>query len=166
MIAGLLLGALTLQPSFHALANFANPDLAAFSSRNPIVVQGNACTFSLFAAPVSDCDKARKFFSRNGLSYTSKPAPFGGGTVIRIGSTQLSGFDEQAYKGVLANAGFTATAAHVNTVGAIAVMVWLMALVGMVYGPMAAFIVEMFPARIREYFKIASDFCGPGMIIG
>ena len=71
MIAGLILAALTVIPAFHALANFANPGLSAFSARNPIVIRAEHCTFSLFAAPVSACDKARKFFSRNGLSYTS-----------------------------------------------------------------------------------------------
>src|SRR5947209_2459310 len=34
---------------------------------------GDNCSFSLFAKPVSDCDKARSVFSRNGLSYVSKP---------------------------------------------------------------------------------------------
>ena len=77
MIAGMLLGAVTFFPSFHALANFANPGLADFSARNPIQISAANCTFSLFAAPTSACDKARKFFSRNGLSYTSIPAATG-----------------------------------------------------------------------------------------
>ena len=67
MIAGMLLGALTFIPSFHALAGFANPGLSSFSERNPIIISANNCTFSLFAPPVSACDKARKFFSRSGL---------------------------------------------------------------------------------------------------
>ena len=48
----------------------------------------------------------------------------------------------------LESAGYKGTAEHVNIVGSIAVVIWLMALVGMVYGPMAAFIVEMFPPRM------------------
>src|SRR5450631_97369 len=55
MIAGLLLGALTFIPSFHLLANFANPDLADFVKRNPIEISADNCTFSLFAAPTSSC---------------------------------------------------------------------------------------------------------------
>jgi MFS family permease len=149
LIAGMLLGALTFIPSFHALANFANPGLSRFAEQNPIEISAADCTFSLFAAPVSACDKARKFFSRNGLSYSSIPGPPGGGVVTRIGATTLHGFDEAAYSKVLQDSGFKGTAEHVNTVGAIAVVVWLMALVGMVYGPLAAFMVEMFPARIR-----------------
>ena len=149
MIAGMLLGALTFIPSFHALANFANPGLALFAEKNAIEISADSCTFSLFAAPVSACDKARKFFSGNGLSYSSIPAAAGGGLVTRIGATTLHGFDAPAYTKVLQDSGFKSTAEHVNVVGAIAVVVWLMALVGMVYGPLAAFMVEMFPARIR-----------------
>jgi hypothetical protein len=149
MIAGLLLGAIIFIPSFHALANFANPSLAAFSAKNPIEISADGCTFSLFAAPSSACDRARKFFSRNGLFYTSIPAGSGGGMVIRIGATTLIGFDESAYKKALEAPGFTGSAATVNVTGSIAVVVWLMALVGLVYSPMAAFMVEQFPARIR-----------------
>jgi MFS family permease len=165
MIAGLLLGALTFFPSFHALAKFANPGLANFSERNPIEISADNCTFSLFAAPVSACDKARKFFSRNGLSYTSIPAP-GGGVVTRIGGTTLTGFDEPAYKKALQAAGFNGTAGDVNLVGSIAVVVWLMALVGMVYGPMAAFMVEMFPAKIRTTSLSLPYHLGVGILGG
>jgi MFS family permease len=149
MIAGLVLGAFTFIPSFHALAHFANPGLADFAASNPIELSAEHCTFSLFAAPASACDKARNFFSRNGLSYTSVPAAAGGYLVTRIGTTTLTGFDEGEYKRALQRLGFKATAADVNLAGSVAVMVWLLALVGMVYGPMAAFMVEMFPAKIR-----------------
>jgi MFS family permease len=166
MIAGMLLGALTFIPSFHALANFANPGLTAFAERNPIQISADNCTFSLFAAPASACDKARKFFSRNGLSYTSIPAAAGGGVVTRIGGTTLTGFDESTYKEALEAAGFKATAGNVNVAGSIAVVVWLLALVGMVYGPMAAFMVEMFPARIRTTSLSLPYHLGVGILGG
>jgi len=166
MIAGMLLGALTFFPSFHALANFANPGLADFSARNPIQISADNCTFSLFAAPASACDRARKFFSRNGLSYTSIPAAAGGGVVTRIGETTLTGFDESAYKKALDAAGFKGTAGKVNFIGSIAVLVWLLALVGMVYGPMAAFMVEMFPAKIRTTSLSLPYHLGVGILGG
>jgi len=149
MIAGLLLGALTLIPSFHALAHFANPELSDASGRIPIEISAGDCTFSLFAAPVSSCDKARKFFSRNGLSYTFVPAPAGRALVAHIGAQTLDGFDEPIYRRALDAAGYKGAVAHVNFPGAISILVWLMALTAMSYGPMAAFMVEMFPARIR-----------------
>jgi MFS family permease len=166
MIAGLFLGAFTFIPSFHALTNFANPGLSAFSARNPIEISADNCTFSLFATPVSGCDKARKFFSRNGLSYTSIPAAADGGVVTRIGATTLTGFDESTYKKALEGSGFNGTAGTVNVAGSIAVVVWLLALVGMVYGPMAAFMVEMFPARIRTTSLSLPYHLGVGILGG
>jgi hypothetical protein len=112
-LPGCFWGALTFIPSFHALANFANPDLADFVDRNPIEISADNCTFSLFVAPASSCDKARKFFSRNGLSYTSIPAAAGGGVATRIGATTLIGFNESAYKKALERSGFKGTAANV-----------------------------------------------------
>jgi MFS family permease len=166
MIAGLLLGALTFIPSFHALASFANPGLSAFSAKNAIEISAGDCTFSLFAPPVSVCDKARQFFSRNGLSYSSIPAAAGSGLTARIGGTTLHGFDEAVYTKALQDSGFRSTAEHVNVIGAIAVVLWLMALVGMVYGPLAAFLVEMFPARIRTTSLSVPYNLGVGILGG
>jgi MFS family permease len=166
LIAGLLLGALTLIPSFHALANFANPGLAAFSARTPVEISADDCTFSLFAAPATPCDKARKFFSRNGLSYTSVAGPAGGGVVTRIGETSLTGFDETAYQQALEHLGYRGAAVDVNAAGAIAVIVWLMTLVGMVYGPLAACMAEMFPARIRTTSLSLPYHLGTGILGG
>jgi MFS family permease len=166
MIAGMLLGALTFIPSFHALAGFANPGLALFSEKNAIEISASDCTFSLFAPPASACDKTRKFFSRNGLSYSSIRGSAGSDVVTRIGTTTLHGFDESAYAKVLQDAGFQGTAEHVNAVGSIAVVVWLMALVGMVYGPLAAFMVEMFPARIRTTSLSVPYNLGVGILGG
>jgi MFS family permease len=166
MIAGLLLGAVTFIPSFHALATFANPGLADFVARNPIEISADNCTFSLFAAPASACDKARKFFSRNGLSYTSIASATGSGVVTRIGATTLTGFDESAYKKALERSGFKSGAENVNVAGSIAVVVWLLALVGMVYGPMAAFMVEMFPAKIRTTSMSLPYHLGVGILGG
>jgi MFS family permease len=165
MVAGLLLGGLTLIPSFHALADFTNPGLAVFSRQNPITIAGGGCTFSLFAKPASDCDRARNFFSRNGLSYTSVPGP-SAGVVTFIGGTQLAGFDEALYKKALSQAGFNAVPATINYAGAIAVVVWLSALIGMVYGPMAAFLVEMFPASIRATSLSLPYHLGVGILGG
>ena len=86
--------------------------------------------------------------------------------MTRIGGATLIGFDEPAYKKALATAGYKGAAAKVNMVGSIAVMVWLLALVGMVYGPMAAFMVEMFPARIRTTSLSLPYHLGVGLLGG
>ncbi len=166
MIAGMILGALTLIPSFHALAQFTNPGLTEFSARTPIVVRAEGCTFSLFAKPESDCDKARSFVTRNGLSYAYEPAAAGSGVTTSIGSAQVKGFDEAAYRKALTDAGFDAKPKNVNYAGAVALIVWLLALVGMVYGPMAAFMVEMFPAAIRSTSLSLPYHVGVGILGG
>jgi MFS family permease len=165
MVTGLLLGALTLIPAFHALANYTNPGLSAFAERNAVEISADNCSFSLFAKPVSDCDKARSFFSRNGLSYVSKPAS-SGGIVTMIGEKQLTAYNETAYKKALEELGFRAAANNVNYVGAIAIVVWMIALVGMVYGPLAAFLVEMFPAKIRATSLSLPYHLGVGVLGG
>ncbi len=167
MVAGMLLGGLTLIPAFHALAEFSNPELSAFSEKNKINISADAdCTFSLFAKPASDCDKARNFFSRNGLSYGLITAPAGSGVITTIGDTKLRGFDEALYQNALLSAGFRATSGNVNYAGAIMIVVWLSALTGMVYGPMAAFLVEMFPARIRSTSLSLPYHIGVGILGG
>ena len=166
LIAGLILAGLTMIPAFHALANFANPGLASFSARNPIVIRADHCTFSLFAAPVSACDKARKFFSRNGLSYTSIRGPAADGVQTSIGDTSLRGFDEAGYQKALDAIGFRLAGGKVNQVGAVAVVIWLMALVGLSFGPVAAFMVEMFPAKIRTTSLSVPYHLGVGILGG
>jgi MFS family permease len=165
MLAGMILGAVTLIPSFHALSNFTNPGLAAFSERTPITIRAEGCTFSLFAKPVSDCDKARSFFIRNGLSYVTEPT-VADGIVTTIGETRVTGFEEAAYRKMLDELGFRPASDQVNYVGAIAVIVWLLGLVGMVYGPMAAFMVEMFPAHIRATSLSLPYHLGVGVLGG
>jgi len=167
MIAGLVLGGLTLIPAFHALADFSNPGLSAFAGKNKITIVADAgCTFSLFAKPVSECDKARNFFSRNGLSYTLTDGVRGSGVTTTFGDTKLQGFDEASYRKALSDAGFRATPESINYTGAIAILVWLSALTGMVYGPMAAFLVEMFPASIRSTSLSLPYHLGVGFLGG
>lgn len=120
----------------------------------------------MFAKPSSDSDKARDFFSRNGLSYEFTMAPQGSPSVTTVGAMRLTGFNETNYKRALAEAGFKAKPPEVNYVGAIAIVVWLVALVGMVYGPMAAFMVEMFPARIRSTSLSLPYHLGVGVLGG
>ena len=86
--------------------------------------------------------------------------------MTRIGATTLTGFDESAYKMALEVSGFKGTAGNVNVAGSVAVVVWLLALVGMVYGPMAAFMVEMFPAKIRTTSLSLPYHLGVGILGG
>ncbi len=80
-----------------------------------------------------------------------KPAEGGAGLTVSVGSKQLQGYDAKALADALAAAGYPKTAdpTKINYPGAILILVILVLYVTMVYGPIAALLVEMFPTRIR-----------------
>lgn len=158
MVACLLL-ATTTQPIFHALTHYANPDLEAFQQSSPVVVRADDCHFSLFAAPVTDCDRIRAFLSASGVSYLQSPASPGERTSTSIGTTTVEGGDTAALRQALRAAGWVEHADPAKTNGPVVVMLmWVLLIyLAMVYGPMAAFMVELFPARIR-YTSLSLPF--------
>lgn len=166
MIAGLALAAFTIIPSFRGLSKFTNPELIAFAQSTPITISGNAGTFSIFSKPSSASDQARNFFIRNGLSYQFIDAPAASSVVTTIGSMRLEGFEEAAYKSALAAAGFNAHPVKPNYAGAVSVIVWMLAMTAMIHGPMAAFMVELFPARIRSTSLSLPFHLGVGLLGG
>ena len=173
ILAGCLLAALTFFPLFKALTVAANPALAAAASATPITVAaapGN-CTFQF--DPVgraqfnSSCDIAKGWLARAGLPYVNEVAAPGALTQVRIGGNTLASFDghavpraelaarraawEKDAMAFAAAAGYPAAAdsAAVNKPMVVAILFVLMIYAGMVYGPIAAALVEMFPANIR-----------------
>jgi MFS family permease len=151
MVAGCVLAALTYIPIFKGLTHYANPARAEFEERAAITVAADDCHFNIFAKPASDCDRARDFLTKAGLSYESQPFNGVDAVVTTIAGQRLVGFDEAAYKDALAASGYPATAdpARVNKPMTVILLVVLMLYVAMVYGPIAAFLVELFPTRIR-----------------
>ena len=156
ILAGCLLAALTYFPLFEALTHYVNPALERYQQANPITVAASDCNFHVFVMPqtvFSDCDRAKDFLTKSGLSFESVPALNEGdpGVVTRIGGVELQGWDEERYKSALAASGYPAAADRdqINWVLALLILVVLVLYVTMVYGPIAAFLVELFPARIR-----------------
>jgi MFS family permease len=151
MVAGCLLAAFTFIPIFKGLTHYANPALGDFEDRAAISVAARDCHFNIFAKPATPCDKARDFLTKAGLSYTAL-APQGDEDVVTtIAGQTLTGFDEAAYKQVLEASGYPAKAdpERMNKPVTVLLLVVLMLYVTMVYGPIAAFLVELFPTRIR-----------------
>jgi predicted MFS family arabinose efflux permease len=157
ILAGCLIAAVAYIPLFHGLAHFANPDLEAFSERVHITVAADDCNFHIFVLPgtvFTPCDKAKDFLTKAGLSFETVAAEPGQPVVTRLADgsfkrSELFGFDEPAYKKALAGLGYPAAATHINHAMVILLLVVLVVLVTMVYGPIAAYLVELFPARIR-----------------
>jgi len=157
IMAGLALAVLTTFPIFQGLTRFANPDLAAAqdTAKAVIVADPATCAFQFnpvgTAAFTSDCDKARGALARASVSYVNEAAPAGATTIVRIGGVEIVGFDQAAVSAAIKAAGYPEKAdpAKINILGVLGLLTLLMLYVAMVYGPIAAMLVELFPARIR-----------------
>lgn len=154
MLAGCFLAAATYFPIYRAMTHFGNPALEAFAARTAISVKATDCQIHLFPNPkthYSDCDKVEDFLSKKSLSYEAMSGDPGSKPMTHIGETQIDGWDEARFGATLKSLGYPATAnpADVN-VPMLILLVFIQVLyVTMVYGPIAAFLVELFPTRIR-----------------
>jgi MFS family permease len=156
ILFGCLIAALTYFPLFKALTHYVNPALESFQVANPITVAARDCQFHIFVGPwstFSDCDKAKDFLTKAGLSFTSTDLPTGAteNVVVKIGNTELRGWDDKKFAETLKAAGFPASAdkSKINFPMTLLILVIMMIYVTLVYGPIAAFLVELFPTRIR-----------------
>jgi len=177
ILGGMLLAVLTYFPLFNALTEAANPDLAAAQAKNKIVVTAAPGDCSFQGNPVAreidftkSCDIAKRFLAQNSVSYENVTAAGHGAATIQIGEKTITApvakvvdqkFDAESKAAIeafkkevktgLTEAGYPAKAdpAKVNKVKIILILSVLVLYVTMVYGPIAAMLVEMFPTRIR-----------------
>jgi MFS family permease len=173
ILSGCAAAALTFFPLFQALTVAANPALAAAAERAPITVAAPAGDCSFQFDPVgraqflSSCDIAKGWLTRAGLPYVNEVAEAGAMTQVRIAGQSLASFDgvavpraeraarraawEKEAMAFAGAAGYPAASdsATVNKPMVVAILFVLMVYAGMVYGPIAAALVEMFPANIR-----------------
>jgi hypothetical protein len=174
ILAGCLLAALTYFPLFHALTLYANPALFAAQTKAPVAVIADARECSIQFDPVgknkfdsTSCDIAKSFLAKAGVSYQRVDAPPGTVAQIRAGETTITAPDPRAVTGAqrkTAIADFQSAAkkalsafgypdkadpASINKPMVVLILVVLVLYVTMVYGPIAALLVELFPARIR-----------------
>jgi MFS family permease len=170
IMGGCLIAALTYFPLFHALTHFANPALEAAQQKSPIVVIANPDECSFQFNPVgtakftSSCDIAKGALSRAGLNYDNVAAPAGTLAQIKVGDTVIDTFNgraadakeqgkafEKSLGAALKAAGYPPKAdpSQINWPMTVVILTILVIYVTMVYGPIAAMLVEMFPTRIR-----------------
>jgi hypothetical protein len=154
ILAGCLIAAVTYFPLFQALTHYVNPTLEEFSAKTPITVAATDCQFHLFVGPwskFSDCDRTKDFLTKQGLSFKSVPAEPGKAVVTSIGPTRIEGWDQKKLEATLKDAGYKSGADknQVNWFMAELILVIMVIYVTMVYGPIAAFLVELFPTKIR-----------------
>jgi len=156
ILAGCLIAAVTYFPLFGALTHYVNPALEAFQQKNAISVAAKDCNFHIFVGPwskFSECDRAKDFLTKSGLSFTSTalPADSPDAVVAKIGDTELRGFDAAKFAETLKSKGYPASADKnaINWPMTLLILFIMVIYVTMVYGPIAAFLVEMFPTKIR-----------------
>jgi MFS family permease len=156
ILAGCLIAAVTYFPLFKALTHYVNPALEQFQQKNTITVAARDCNFHIFVGPwskFSDCDKAQDFLTKAGLSFSTTELPAGSpdSVIVKIGDTELRGFDAAKFNAALKEKGFPASADKnaINWPMTMLILFIMLIYVTMVYGPIAAFLVEMFPTKIR-----------------
>jgi MFS family permease len=154
ILAGCLIAAVTYFPLFAGLTHYANPALEKYQEDVKISVAATDCRFHIFIFPwtnFTECDKAKDFLTKSGLSFESVPAIEGQTVQTTIGTTVLQGFNADAYKAALTETGYPAKAdpAAMNKVMVVLILTIMMIYVTAVYGPIAAFLVELFPTKIR-----------------
>ena len=174
IMAGCSLAALTYFPLFGALTAAANPALARAQATAPasVVADPGECSFQF--DPIGrnkfdgrSCDVAKAFLAKASVSYENVVAPPGTVASIRIGDMTIEGVDTEALTGnarkaaifafqervkaALAAVGYPGKAdpAAIDKPLVVAILFLLALYVTMVYGPIAALLVELFPTRIR-----------------
>jgi MFS family permease len=173
ILTGCALAALTYFPLFHLLTDAANPALAEAAARAPITVIADPADCAFQFDPVgkaafnSSCDIAKSYLAKAGLPYANGAGAVHDLAQVRFGQAAIASFDgrglakadftarktawEKEIGAALAAAGYPkeADSARVDKLKVVGVLAVLMIYVAMVYGPIAAMLVEMFPARIR-----------------
>jgi MFS family permease len=166
MLGACLLAVITYIPLFHALTSCVNPALGAAQEKSPVVLYtdeftgfGNKIWGTIVDAfqqyhPTGDAEvsyKARVYLSKRGVPFEIQPAKPDAPVSLAVGDKTLTGFKEADYEAAVTGAGYpkAANPAAVNYLGAELILIVFIVYVTMVYGPIAAFLVELFPTRIR-----------------
>jgi len=169
ILFGCLIAAATFFPMFKALTHYVNPALETFQYSTVITVAGDPKdeTFNLFVGPwskFSELDRVNDFFGKQGLNFNKIPPEAGKKVVATISgknpttgqftSVRVEGYSpasEAAFKKALTDLGYPKEAdkSKVNYPMTLLILFIFLIYVTMVYGPIAAFLVELFPTNIR-----------------
>lgn len=173
VVIGCLIAALTFFPIFKGLTHYANPAIETAQANHPVVVVAEPAQCSLQFDPVgsgrftSPCDVAKSALAGLRIPYSNAAAPAGTTAAVRVGNATVTAFDgttlssnefkvrnaafRQEVERVLNDTGYPSSAdpAQINYLMVFALL-FVLSLLGVVtYGPIAAWLVELFPARIR-----------------
>jgi MFS family permease len=173
IMAGLIIAVFAYFPLFKALAHFTNPALEAAQANSPVTVAADpaACSFQFNIAGtqkfLTSCDIAKSTLAKSGVNYGHEDAAPGSVAQIKIGTAVVDSYEgiglsaddakakteafTKSLGDALKAAGYPPKAdpAGINWPMTLVILFILVLLVTMVYGPIAAILVELFPTRIR-----------------
>jgi MFS family permease len=173
VVIGCLIAALTFFPIFRGLTHYANPQIETAQANSPVVVVADPRECSFQFDPVggarftSSCDVAKSALAGQRIPYSNEAAPAGTAALVKIGGVSVAAFDGTALSaddfkarsaqfkeqltGALKNAGYPAAADPQRIDYAMVfLLLFILSVLGvMTYGPIAAWLVELFPPRIR-----------------
>ena len=160
MLAGFALAVITYFPIFQGITHFANPKLEHALSAAPVVVTAdpNQCSFQFKATGTEKfttaCDIIKSTLVNLSVNYENVKAAAGSKASVKIGDTNLAADTPNlpaAITAAVKTHGYPASAdpADINYPMTVLLLAILVVYVTMVYGPIAAWLVELFPTRIR-----------------
>ncbi|MBC3878958.1 MHS family MFS transporter [Undibacterium sp. FT79W] len=173
ILAGCLIAAVTYFPIFNALTHYANPALESALKNAPVVVTADPadCQFQFNPTGTkkftSSCDIVKAKLAAASVNYSNEVAPAGTQATVKVGDKVITSFNatslpkeeaaakDKAFSKELADAikaaGYPAKAdpKQIDKPMVLVLLIILVIYVTMVYGPIAAMLVEMFPTRIR-----------------
>ena len=156
IVIGYLLTIVLIFPLFYWMSAAANPELSRAMERHPVTVRGSGCDYNPFAqgAQATPCGRALDALTRRGIAYEFEPTADWRGDAyqVRIGARVVDAEDPAALEPALQAAGYRLEKTSPPLSSAIQVVLAIVIigfLSGMTYGPVAALLVELFPARIR-----------------
>jgi len=160
ILAGFALAALTYFPIFQGITHFANPALETALANSPVTVTADPGECAFQFNPVgtakfkSSCDTVKSNLAKLSVNYTNVVAPPGTKASVQIGddiiASDVPDFPK-VLKASVVKHGYPAGAdpARINTVMTVLLLWVLVIYVTLVYAPIAAWLVELFPTRIR-----------------
>jgi MFS family permease len=160
MMAGFLLAVVTYFPLFQGITHFANPALEKALAESPVTVVADpkACSFQLkltgTESSTTPCDVAKSTLVTRSVNYNNQEAAAGSPVVVKVGNDSYTAGTPDFVKNLneaITKHGYPASA-NVDQINypMTVLLLWILVVyVTMVYGPIAAWLVELFPTRIR-----------------
>jgi hypothetical protein len=167
ILTGFLLAALTYFPVFKEITHFANPALEAALSSSPVTVVADPseCSFQLKLTGIesytTSCDIAKSALVSRSVNYDNEAAPPGTVAQVKIGDQTIAAntpnfatvlgqaITQHGYPAAAALPPLTSDSVMSTYLPIVLLLTLLVIYVTLVYAPIAAWLVELFPTRIR-----------------